>query len=181
MSSPLPSSSAELPEHWLWVQPGQQQLWEMRAGEALGAYPVSTARAGLGEECNSGKTPRGWHYVRARIGEGLPADAVLRGRRWRNGERWRPGSTHSDPILARILWLCGLEPGRNRGGNVDTFRRYIYLHGTGREDQLGHAVSAGCVRLAPNAIIELFPRCGAGLPVLIADTLSSFPWPNRST
>ncbi|WP_369573471.1 L,D-transpeptidase [Acidithiobacillus sp. IBUN Pt1247-S3] len=163
------------------MQPARQRLLEMDGGAATANWPVSTGRAGLGEALGSGKTPRGWHYVRARIGTGLPADAVLRGRRWRDEERWEPSSRLQDPILARILWLCGLEPGRNRGGQVDTFRRYIYLHGTADIAHLGQAVSAGCVRLAPDAIIDLFPRSTAGLPVLIADTYASFPWPNRRT
>ncbi len=180
MWNPLPSSSAEAPGHWLWVQPTRQRLLEMSGGEATANWPVSTGRAGLGEEIGSGKTPRGWHYVRARIGAGLPPDAVLRGRRW-HGERWQPGAPLQDPILARILWLCGLQSGRNRGGQVDTFRRYIYLHGTADIAHLGQAVSAGCVRLDPNVIIDLFHRSTAGLPVLIADTYEPFPRPNRRT
>ncbi|WP_308387622.1 L,D-transpeptidase [Acidithiobacillus sp. AMEEHan] len=180
MSSPSPSLPAEAPDHWLWVQPARQRLLEMWGGAATLEWPVSTARAGLGEELGSGKTPRGWHYVRARVGDGLPADAVLRGRRWR-GERWQPGAVLIDPILARLLWLCGLEPGRNRGGQVDTFRRYIYLHGTADVEHLGQPVSAGCIRLDPAAIIDLFSRSPAGLPVLIADTFASYPRPNRRT
>ena len=174
MWNPLPSLSAKAPEHWLWVQPGRQQLLEMHADVSVAQYTVSTGRAGLGEERGSGKTPRGWHYVRACVGAGLPADAVLRGRRW-SGEHWQPNVQTTDPILARILWLSGLEPGRNRGGSVDTFRRYIYLHGTADVERLGAAVSAGCVRLAPDAIIQLFPRSPAGTPVLIADTYKPLP------
>ena len=96
--------------------------------------------AGVGERNGSGKTPHGWHYIRAAIGEGAPDNAVFRGRRW-TGEEFSPALAKAHPerdwILTRILWLCGLEKGVNRGGQVDSQRRYIYLHGTPADQPMG--------------------------------------------
>lgn len=142
-------------------------------GEApLAEYPVSTGAAGAGEREGSGATPRGHHYLRAVIGAGLPAGTVFRGRR-PTGEvysetlgREHPGR---DWILSRILWLCGLEPGFNRLGERDTFRRYIYLHGTPDSEPMGVPRSHGCVRLRNADIIDLFDRVGPGTRVFIQD------------
>jgi len=116
----------------LHISIADQMLYGFTAGRLRLRLPVSTALNGVGERNGSGCTPRGRHQVRARIGDGLPAGAVLRGRRW-TGEIWNP-ELHAqfpgrDWILSRILWLSGCEPGYNRMGQVDTFRRYIYLHG----------------------------------------------------
>nr|WP_298136867.1 L,D-transpeptidase [uncultured Pseudomonas sp.] len=123
--------------------------------------PVSTAANGAGERNGSGCTPRGLHYVRAKIGEGLPRAAVLRGRRW-TGEIWTPELHEQFPgrdwILTRILWLGGREPGRNRLGELDSFRRYIYLHGTPDSEPMGVPRSHGCIRLRNDDLLELFPR-----------------------
>lgn len=125
----------------------------------LREYPVSTAANGAGECVGSGCTPRGRHIVRAKIGGGLPSGAVLRGRRW-TGEVWTPELHAREPgrdwILSRILWLSGCEPGRNRLGGMDTFRRYIYLHGTPFTAELGTPQSKGCVRMRNEDVIELY-------------------------
>jgi hypothetical protein len=179
MSNPLPFSPAE--RTWLWVDARRQRVELRCGGTTLWWGPASTARAGLGEVRDSACTPRGWHEVRARIGAGLPATAILRGRRW-TGRCWSAADgTDADWILGRILWLSGLEPGRNRGGVVDTFRRYIYLHGTAQRQKLGTAASAGCVRLAPEDIRALFDLCPAGLPVYIGLAPPSSPPPPRRT
>lgn len=134
----------------------------------LASYPVSTASKGLGEAMDSGQTPRGRHYIRARIGEGLPLNAVLKGRRW-TGEIYTEALGQVYPgrdwILTRILWLCGLEPGFNRGGRVDTFRRYIYIHGTPELERLGTPASHGCVRMDSRDLLALFSQARVGTPV----------------
>lgn len=128
-------------------------------GTVLRSYPVSTATAGAGEQSGSFQTPRGRHYVRARIGAGLPPRAVLRGRRYQ-GEICTPETAAAEPqrdwILSRILWLCGREPGFNRLGPVDTMARYIYIHGTADEAALGTPASHGCIRMGNGDILELF-------------------------
>ncbi|WP_372522274.1 L,D-transpeptidase family protein [Sulfuricaulis sp.] len=139
-------------------------------GRILMQTRISTARNGVGEENGSEKTPRGAHYIRARIGAGLPADAVLVSRR-PTGEIYSPSLRTAFPnrdwILTRILWLCGLEPGNNRLGTVDTMRRYIYIHGCPDEDPMGVPGSRGCIKMRNNEIIELFDRVVPGTRVYI--------------
>ncbi|MGM0412788.1 MAG: L,D-transpeptidase family protein [Pseudomonadota bacterium] len=156
---------------WLRVDLAEQRLTLMEDGETAARWPVSTGAAGPGERDGSGGTPRGWHYVRARIGAGMPAGTTFRGRR-PTGEIWSPALEAEQPgrdwVLTRILWLCGLEPGRNRGGEVDTFRRYIYIHGTPEGQPMGEPRSHGCIRMRNDDIIELFDRVPAGTRVHIA-------------
>ncbi|MGH8505621.1 MAG: L,D-transpeptidase family protein [Stenotrophobium sp.] len=137
----------------------RQRLRLLEGARVLREYPVSTGGNGAGEINGSGCTPRGRHKVRAKIGAGAPAGAVFVGRR-QTGEIWTP-ELHAkfprrDWILTRILWLSGLETGRNRLGCVDTFRRYIYLHGTPHITALGAPGSKGCVRMDNRDIVELF-------------------------
>lgn len=145
----------------LHISLADQCLYGFSDGQLLLRLPVSTGLNGPGELNGSGCTPRGLHQVRAKIGADLPAGAVLRGRRW-TGEVWSPALAAQFPgrdwILTRILWLSGCERGRNRLGAVDTFRRYIYLHGTPDTEPMGVPGSHGCVRLRNSDLLELFPR-----------------------
>ena len=139
-------------------------------GACIRRYSVSTASNGVGELSGSGCTPRGRHRIRARIGAGAPFGAVFRGRR-PTGEIWTPEFAAAHPgrdwVLSRILWLCGEEPGFNRGGQFDTMRRYIYIHGTGEDQPMGEARSHGCVRMRNEDVIELFGLVSVGTPVEI--------------
>lgn len=139
-------------------------------GACIRRYPVSTARNGAGEAAGSECTPRGCHRIRARIGAGAPAGAVFRGRR-PTGEIWTPALAADNPqrdwILSRILWLCGEEAGFNRGGMVDSMRRYIYIHGSGDDQPMGVPLSHGCVRMRNRDIIELFELVPVGTRVEI--------------
>jgi lipoprotein-anchoring transpeptidase ErfK/SrfK len=155
---------------FLHISIADQQLYGFVEGELKFRTAVSTALNGVGELNGSGCTPRGRFQIRAKIGEGLPNGAVLRGRRWTQ-EVWSP-ELHTqfpgrDWILSRILWLSGCEPGRNRLGNVDTFRRYIYLHGTPDTEPMGIPLSHGCVRMRNEELIELFDRVPAHCAVQI--------------
>lgn len=157
---------------YLHISIAEQRLYAFAQGELLLCLPVSTARNGAGELNGSGCTPRGLHVVRARIGEGLPLNAVLRGRRW-TGEVWSPELHQQHPerdwILTRILWLSGCEKGFNRLSQVDTFRRYIYLHGTPDSEPMGLPLSHGCVRLRNADMLMLFERVGPGCAVRIVE------------
>lgn len=106
------------------------------------------------------------------IGKGCPPDTVFVGRR-PTGEIYSPSLREASPgrdwILTRILWLSGLEPGRNRLGNVDTMRRYIYIHGSPDDVAMGVPGSHGCVRMRNSDIIELFDMVEAGTRVLIEE------------
>lgn len=131
-------------------------------------YLVSTAANGIGEQRGSYQTPRGEHYIRAKIGYDAPRGAVFVARRPTGEvctqELWCANPTR-DWILTRILWLCGTEKGKNRGGNVDTFRRYIYIHGTPDHIQLGRTGSRGCIRMNNDDLIELFNLIKVGCKV----------------
>ena len=137
-------------------------------GRVLRSYSVSTARNGPGERSGSNCTPRGRHVVRARIGAGAPLNAIFKGRR-PTGEVWSPELAASQPgrdyILTRILWLSGCQPGFNRLGEVDSMRRYIYIHGTPDTEPMGEARSHGCVRMRNADMAELFDLVPAGTAV----------------
>lgn len=159
------------PRHTIEVDiPTQTLILKDAQGKALMHTRISTARNGAGEEAGSEKTPRGVHYIRAKIGAGLPPNAVLVSRR-PTGEIYSPplraAFPNRDWILTRILWLCGLEPGKNRLGKVDTMRRYVYIHGCPDEDPMGVPGSRGCVKMRNSEIIELFERVAAGTRVII--------------
>lgn len=137
-------------------------------GRVIRRYPVSTARNGAGEQRGSYCTPRGRHVIRAKIGAGAPENTVFVRRR-PTGEIYSPELAARHPgrdwILTRILWLSGCEPGFNRLGEVDTMRRYIYIHGSPDEVPMGVPGSRGCVRMRNRDIIELFDLVEAGTPV----------------
>lgn len=135
-------------------------------------YRISTALNGVGQQEGSGCTPLGMHRVRARIGAEQVSGAVFVGRR-PTGEVWTPVLAQQFPqrdwILSRILWLCGEEPGYNRLGDVDSMRRFIYIHGTPDVEPMGVARSHGCIRMRNTDIIELFGLVPVGCPVLIRE------------
>jgi lipoprotein-anchoring transpeptidase ErfK/SrfK len=128
-------------------------------GKVLRRYLVSTGRNGVGEQNGSNCTPRGRHIVRAKIGDGQPLRTVFRGRR-PTGEIWTPELHAAHPgrdwMLTRILWLSGCEPGFNRLGQVDSMRRYIYIHGAPESAPMGVPGSHGCVRMRNDEVVELF-------------------------
>lgn len=150
------------------------QALELRdgSGQLLRRYAVSTAKNGVGEQRGSYRTPRGRHIIRAKIGAGQPANTVFVRRR-PTGELWSPEFGAANPdrdwILTRILWLSGKEPGYNRLGEVDTMRRYIYIHGSPDTVQMGIPGSIGCVRMRNADIVELFDLVPCYTPVDIVE------------
>ena len=151
----------------------QLYLWEPGPdGDLLiRQYPVSTAANGAGEQHGSYCTPRGRHRISEKIGAGAPLCAAFRAREW-TGEIWTPELDSANPgrdwILTRILWLDGLEPGRNKGGAVDTHSRYIYIHGTHEEHRIGTPASHGCIRMKNTDVAELFDLVKVGTEVRIS-------------
>ena len=145
-----------------------QTLDVLQGDNCLRRYNISTALNGAGEQNGSGCTPRGRHRIRALIGRGQPPGSVFVGRR-PTGEIYTPELAQKHPqrdwILSRILWLGGLEPGRNRYRQVDSQGRFIYIHGTNEEDRLGQAVSHGCIRMANLDVMELFEMVSSGTQV----------------
>lgn len=156
------------PHRRIHIDLATQRLLLRDGDEVLMDCRISSARNGPGECRGSECTPRGAHVIRAKIGAGQPANAVFVGRR-PTGEVYSselaarfPGR---DWILTRILWLSGLEPGRNRLGDVDTMRRYIYIHGTPDSVPMGEPGSRGCIRMRNTELLSLFDRVEAGTPV----------------
>jgi lipoprotein-anchoring transpeptidase ErfK/SrfK len=137
----------------------KQELVALEGTRVVRKYSVSTAKNGAGEKNGSFCTPRGRHLVRAKIGAGQPEGTVFVRRR-PTGEVWSPEMDAKYPgrdwILTRILWLSGCERGRNRLGDVDTMRRYIYIHGSPDRAEMGKPGSIGCVRMHNKDIVELF-------------------------
>ena len=151
---------------------GGQELRLLDGSTLLKRYSVSTSKRGAGEKNGSLCTPRGRHIVRAKLGAGLPLGSVFVRRR-PTGEVWTPELHERYPgrdwILTRILWLSGREPGRNRLGDVDTMRRYIYVHGTPDTAEMGKPGSIGCIRMRNRDIAELFDLIPPYIPVDIRE------------
>ena len=166
------ATGCSAPATFIHIKLSEQRLRFWDKGALICSYRVSTAANGPGEQSGSEKTPRGWHRIRAKIGAGCESGTVFVARR-PTGERYSPalaaGNPHRDWILSRILWLCGAEPGKNRLGEVDTMRRYIYIHGCPDSEAMGTPASHGCVRMRNQDVIELFDRVAPGVPVLIEE------------
>jgi len=150
----------------------EQRLQLLEADEIIMDVAIATASNGPGEIMHSECTPRGWHKIRARIGAGAPENAVFTGRR-QTGEIYTPALKAQHPgrdwMLTRILWLSGLEPGKNRLGERDTMRRYIYIHGCPDTDEMGIASSHGCIKMRNAEVIHLFDIVPVGTKVLIQE------------
>ncbi|MET1080253.1 MAG: L,D-transpeptidase [Pseudomonas sp.] len=154
----------------LHISLADQCLYGFAQGRLLLRFSVSTALNGAGEAQDSGCTPRGPHRVEEKIGDGLPSGAVFKARCW-TGEVFSPQLQAQWPqrdwILTRILRLTGCQPGFNQGDGVDSFSRYIYLHGTPDSEPMGVPLSHGCVRLRNADLLELFDRVPLHCAVLI--------------
>ncbi len=148
-------------------------LWEPYpdGDRLIREYRVSTAKNGLGEQSGSYCTPRGRHRIAEKIGAGQPLYAVFKAR-VPTGEVWSRELARDNPdrdwILTRILWLDGLEAGKNQGGSVDTRSRYIYIHGTDEEHLIGTPASHGCIRMKNADVAELFDLVEEGAEVRIS-------------
>lgn len=132
--------------------------------------PVSTAKNGVGEHIHSECTPRGRHIIRAKIGGGMPVNTVFVSRRPTReiySPELRSLYPERDWILTRILWLSGLEPGKNRLGDVDTMCRYIYIHGAPDEDPMGVPSSHGCIKMRNADVVSLFDLVTPGTQLTI--------------
>ena len=139
------------------VDASEQRLYRLDVDAANDrSYPVSTAANGIGNQVDSYMTPRGIHRVRQKIGADQPRGMVFEAREPTGRIAQDLDVRDRDEITSRILWLDGLEPGVNRDGDCDTYSRYIYIHGTSDERRIGQAVSAGCIRMKNDDVIELF-------------------------
>ena len=148
----------------------RQKVKQLKNHQVNKSYLISTALKGIGQNKNSFQTPIGTHYIRAKIGKDLPPLSIFEARR-PTGRIWNKEDAESHPnqdwVLSRILWLSGKELGVNRLGSLDTMQRFIYIHGTPDESQLGEPLSHGCIRMSNDDVIELFDLVFAGTIVHI--------------
>ncbi len=167
MSEPLTQISRII------VSIAKQQLFCMGVdGGVLRVYAVSTSRFGVGNQAGSFKTPLGEHRIEQKIGAGCEINEVFVGRQamgvletLREQNQLLP----DDIISSRILWLSGMQPGINQGEGIDSFQRYIYIHGTAEEDKIGSFASHGCIRMRNEDVIELFDLVDEGCIVDIQE------------
>ncbi len=155
-------------EHALCVSVPAQRLWHFCGENCVGETRVSTSRAAPSCVKNSLGTPDGLFSVCEKIGEGVPAGTVFKARQ-STGMHFsdylkKTGTPDENLITSRILRLDGLEPGYNRGGERDTFSRFVYIHGTNQEHRLGTPNSHGCVLLGNADIIALFDALPRTVP-----------------
>lgn len=150
-----------------------QQVLRLFDGDTLlFSASVSTAKNGAGEWQGSECTPRGEHEIHALFGEGCAEDTVFVGRQ-PTGEVYSDELAAEHPerdwILSRIIWLNGLEPGLNQGGEVDSKERFIYIHGTPDSEPVGVPMSHGCIRMRNHDVVDLFDYLETGMPVMISE------------
>jgi hypothetical protein len=145
--------------HRIVVSVADQALELRRREYVIGRYPVSTSKFGIGDHPGYGGTPLGRLEVARKIGDGAPLGAVFRDRR-PTGEVLKPDAPGRDPIVTRILWLKGLEP-----ENRNAFDRYIYIHGTAEERNVGKPVSYGCIRMKSRDVLRVYNTVGIGAEV----------------
>src|SRR2546429_9672741 len=159
----LASCAAPDTQHHIVISTRDQKLAVLDRGTLLTTYPVSTSKFGLGDYSRSSRTPLGELEIAKKIGDNAPLGAVFKDRR-RTGEIVLPNAPGRDPIVTRIIWLRGREP-----QNANAFGRYIYIHGTPEERNLGLPVSYGCVRMRSEDVIKLYNVVGKGAQVTIVD------------
>jgi len=155
------------------ISTSEQRLFLITNNKVAESHNISTAEAGLGNQSGSYKTPLGVHRISQKIGENAKAGAIFKARM--NTRRiakilTQPEQRSSaDNVTSRILWLSGMEHGINKGGNVDSKSRFIYIHGTDEEGRLGKPASHGCIRMGNQAVIDLFNQVPVGTIVDIIE------------
>lgn len=158
--------------NFLWVNLQAQKMYRIQNNEITATYIISGAKAGAGCKAGSNQTPTGLHTVAEKYGEDVPIGGILKSRKY-TGEVATIYSDEtdvvSDYVTTRILWLKGLEEGINKGGKVDSYNRYIYIHGTPEEGLLGKPASHGCIRMQNREVIELYNQTNVGELVLITN------------
>ena len=168
---------------FLLIMPSTQEIYLINDDKVQLSYSISTSKYGLGNKNESFQTPVGIHYIAKKIGHDIPRLTIFKGRKPLPGNltlddlnsdgqkklRDEHFQEFDDVITSRILWLKGCEEGINKGGDVDTYNRYIYIHGTAHEDKIGETASHGCIRMKNNDVISLFDAVSENMMVLILD------------
>lgn len=155
---------------YLYVSVKHQKLYFIKNNFIIKEYIVSTATKGIGSKANSYKTPPGLHTIKRKIGDSVPYGGILSSRFY-TGKIAKiltdKTKADGDYVTSRIMWLQGEELGINKGRNIDSYNRYIYIHGTAEEGFIGEPASHGCIRMKNKDVIELYDLVEEGIPVLI--------------
>lgn len=156
----------------LYISIKQQKMYHIKDNEVIKTYIISTAEKGIGNKKKSNQTPLGLHSIEEKHGYNTPLNGRMIGRIFYGqiATIYNDSSrSKTDDVTTRILWLSGEEEGINKGGNVDSYQRYIYIHGTSEEGRLGTPVSHGCIRMSNKDVLVLFNKVATGTKVLILD------------
>jgi lipoprotein-anchoring transpeptidase ErfK/SrfK len=159
-------------EKYIYISVKHQHLYLIENDSTLKSYPISTATNGIGNKANSNKTPYGMHTIKDKIGSEVPYAGILESRIYygRNATvLTEKENADKDYVTTRIMWLQGEEQGLNKGSNVDSYSRYIYIHGTPEEGFIGQPASHGCIRMKNKDVIELFDLVDEGTPIYILE------------
>ena len=154
----------------LFVYITEQKMYYIKEGGIVKTYVISSSSYGVGNKAGSNKTPIGLHKVKQKFGEKTPINGKMIGRVfYGNIATIYTDNTKSktDDVCSRILWLVGLEEGLNKGEGIDSYNRYIYIHGTSEEGLLGKPASHGCIRMKNKEVMELYEKIKIGTLVLI--------------
>jgi len=157
-------------ENFIYVGVKRQELDLYLNGNRIISYPVSTSMHGAGTKAGSDMTPIGLHKIRGKFGSDAPIGGILKARKYTGNIasiQTNPIKTGEDAITTRILTLEGLENGINKGGELDSYERHIYIHGTAEEGLIGQPASHGCVRMKNEDVIDLFNRVNKDMTVII--------------
>jgi L,D-transpeptidase catalytic domain len=155
---------------YMYVSVKHQKLYLIENDSTIKKYSISTAKKGIGSKQNSYKTPPGLHTVKRKIGDDVPLGGIFLSRVYEGKvAKILTGKENAakDYVTSRIMWLQGEEPGLNRGRNVDSYNRYIYIHGTPEEGFIGKPASHGCIRMKNKDVVELYDLVSEGIPILI--------------
>ena len=157
-------------DNLLFVSIKNQKMYRIQSKDIIETYDISTSKYGIGNQMGSNKTPTGLHKINSKYGHKTPVNGRMIGRVF-YGQIAKIFSdtttSKTDDITSRILWLEGLENGINKGDNIDSYKRYIYIHGTSEEGRIGIPSSHGCVRMKNKDVIDLFNEVAIGTFVLI--------------
>ena len=154
----------------LFVSIKNQKMYHIKEGAIVKKYIISSSEYGTGSEAGSNKTPLGLHKVKEKYGDETPINGRMIGRVFYGqiatlyNDKTK---SKTDDVTSRIFWLEGLEKGKNKGEGIDSYKRYIYIHGTSEEGRLGRPASHGCIRMKNNEVIDLYKTIAIGTLVLI--------------
>ena len=158
----------------LYVSISDQKMHYIKNRKIVESYTISSAKSGVGSQSGSQKTPLGLHRIKEKIGDKTPLNGRMKGRVF-HGEMATiytdQTKSKTDDVTTRILYLEGLEEGKNKGEGIDSYERYIYIHGTSEEGYLGRPASHGCIRMKNTDILELYDKIKINTLVYISSSM----------